>query len=267
MIGDMVGIVPLNVPFVYQTEKVVEKMWYEGEIAPDELYDSDDYLICTLGCYIRVTGPTCRAIANWWKLPQINWTPRTIVDVWAGIGLGTAHLAMEFPESTVVYHNTQGKQWLVAEAMFEELDLVNVVMVDDPEVSIKADTVVAFEVMEHFPNPISEISKFLGPLTRMYVDCSSFAYDSAGHMKQFQAPDGSWIDHKLFRRTFNTWLRDNGWEDACKHFKVPNFWQCRPQPWIRTGVVRNELDIPGGTAVQRRSIARGTHRHIKKENS
>lgn len=212
--AELTGFTP---PDLGALERQMQARWYDDEhYGNSDIYGSDEYLWCAIACFRRVTWLSVRSFSQW--VDVTGQRPSSIVDVWAGCGLATAMIASLFP-ADVTYHNAAGKQALVAERLFRALKL-DIQIVNEP---VSAQTVVAFEAMEHFWDPCVEIDKFISDDTRVYADCSSFAYQAAGHFDAYLCGSETYR-RKKFRRHFNAHLvARHGF-----HRSGVKFWQGRP---------------------------------------
>jgi hypothetical protein len=207
----------------------LEKRWYDSQCTDFGIYADPEYPIMMLDCY---RGWTRTAAVNAIKFCQdTNFTPSSILDVYAGSGQSTVLFALAFPQSTVWFHNVEPTQVEFMERLADQYAVTNIKVTKDP---VPSELVFAAEAMEHVKDPLAFLTPVLTPIVKTYIDVSSFTIDSPGHFPVYQ-DGGRAIPREEMKGHFFNRLRGLGYYGAHlkAHFKYPRFFNGHPNVLIR----------------------------------
>lgn len=215
---------------------VMHKRWYEegGLEARDfSFYSEPEYVAMAIDCYL---GWTKGNVTNSIKFMTdfTTFTPQTIFDFGAGIGLSTLQLAQAFPSATVIYNNVDGAQ----KDMFNELIWwLNVPNVAFSNSLVPTEMVCAYEVFEHFERPDIEAELLLNnAITQFYFDATSFSIDSPGHFPTYLIGNQP-FGQKQAKRHFNALIRSFGYKPT-QMLGAKKFFNSRPTVYVRDSAVQ-----------------------------
>lgn len=192
---------------------------WRGRMKFDEskLYGDDRYAWSCLNCYAGWTRTSARFASNWFAQRR----PRSVFDLFGGIGLAAIRFALDHPKVDVACHITVDLHREVA----RELIKFSGAKVKLTKTIHTAEAVTAFEAFEHVREPLPLLRKVTKG-ARLYVDASSFTVRAAGHFDDYIVHKAR-VKNKATMRQFNSELRRLGFA------KVAAGWNSRPACWER----------------------------------
>jgi len=167
---------------------------------------------------------------------NIQHTPKSIVDIFAGTGQTTVILAKAFPKAKVFYHNTDQAQTDIMLELKQRFSAKNSEMTKEP---VTAECVFAMEAMEHVVAPLAFAKPILSPKKcKFYIDGSSFTIDSIGHFPIYLNGNEQIKNHE-YKRFFFKALKELGFYQSfdSKRFVHKRFYNGRPNVLVRAGAV------------------------------
>ena len=170
-------------------------------------YATPEYAWLTLLCWQTWSGST---LGNLEKFAlRTGFSPASVLDFGAGIGLTTLQLASMFPDAKITYANIPCVQASVAAVLFADFGVCNISSVAPDDLkSMHHDAVVAVEVMEHIRDPGAALRSIVDSTTCAYVDASTFSVDMAGHYETYSF-GGTNVPRRKARRRFNKVIRED----------------------------------------------------------
>ncbi len=230
--SELTGARKFTWPEIVSLDQSFTDSWYgQYHDAKDfSIYSTPVYLFALAYCYKVWTKANVSQTIKFFK-QYAKHDPSSILDVFAGSGLSSVHLAAEFPGTYVLYHNTTPLQTEMARRLAQFLSIKNIVFIDE---FTPAEAVCGFEVFEHFQEPCAMAKTVLDDRSiRYYVDVSSFNVHSTGHFDTYFDSGVPYSKGKI-RKPFNATLRSLEFDKAEKLGIMPKaFWNNTPSIWVR----------------------------------
>ncbi len=209
------------------SEKLID-IWYEKLHNEPlsrayQVYDEMTYFLDLWDSYRWYSRLCCNKIAKSEKIKNV----KSFVDVGCGIGYSTTALKQ-------IYHDAIGygtnlketKQWNFCQKIAHKNDWNLIESIN--EINHDIDLVFASEYFEHIIRPMEHIKHIIDKLKPKYmVIANSFNTKSIGHFETYKHENDD-IDQKKISKTFNKFIRDNGYTDI-----KTGFWNNRPKVWVR----------------------------------
>lgn len=217
-----------------QIDAMLNTIWYSNH-TPDttmhplniaykfDIYDHPQYVNNLDVCfkyYTRLNVITALRFFN-----DLNITPSTILDLYAGDGRSSALLATAFPTSKIYYHQTAIAQINSAKNLFALLNLRNIEHVDN---IVPSNTVFAFECFEHFLQPHSLFDKLSD--MQYLIENSSFGVKAPGHFYRYVGYDDNIYTDKAIKNNFYKYMRLKNMHAVHRknNFMYPRFFNGTP---------------------------------------
>jgi len=210
------------------------------------VYDDPRYVFETVSCGLNVTGMlTGSKLRNaspilhtlmWWD--HLDYTPETLIDVGAGIGLSSIWFAYFMPTTQVYASESNEASVRLIERVRDDLNLSNLHIGDSLETY---DCGVFFEVVEHIQSDYDKTTGAPFPWLDTYLERikTNFVYStywskneiSVGHFDRYDFGNGP-LDAPLgWGRKFHKEIVKRGWDHDRRHDfygSLPNvFWKQR----------------------------------------
>ena len=209
-------------------EKAITNQWYLDY--NESFYGDREYPWLALTFWVDWSFENARRAIKF--MDSIDYVPKKIIDLGAGIGLSTAQMALKYPSAEVVYQNIPSLQERVAKRIFDRHGLSNITYSNNFEND--ADVVLGFEVFEHLHEPVDAARVSLKN-TNLYFDSSSFGFPSPGHWPTYLVDGDKEVDGKRMKRFFYKQLRLMGFDYAHDlDLMAKPFWNSRPAVFVRT---------------------------------
>lgn len=212
------------------------KRWYET--ADPSFYNTAQYVTVQLECFndwtMERTLQMIQFLASF-ELPRTEAHQFQIVDFGAGAGLSTMMLAEAFPASRVYYVDSYRYGASILMSLAVELGIPNIRFCTNlDDVDIIPDVVCAFDVFEHFEEPLPVLEQLLqNGLVPVYIDSSSFKYKAPGHFDNYWfGEEVGYVDANYAKPLFHDKICEYGYlpTDEIGLMEFPNL---RPRIFIR----------------------------------
>ena len=243
LLAAQLGVPKITKEMIEATDKRLSEMWYskvDSEKSPLDqdidygCYSDSEYPFITHVCFKGWSrGNTVNAV-KFFK--NIGYNPSSFLDVFGGNGGTSVILAASFPESKILFHNSNDAQIDLMKRLAKKFGVKNIQVTKELK---PAECVLAFEALEHVSTPIEFIMPILTHKTaKFYVDASSFSIDSPGHFPKFVHGDKV-IPREQMKRYLARQLNLNGYYQSfnSKHFVHKRFFNGRPLVFVREGAV------------------------------
>lgn len=199
---------------------------WEKSAQDDEDYEGSEWFYGSLASFvfsIKCLYGTYKFLKE--KYP--DYSPKTIVDWGAGLGMHSVVSALLWPDARVVYYNLPGLQTKYAKTLKEDYDVGNMYIKSKREgLPPRADLILCYEFLEHMKDPV-EATRDVLSLDPKFVSVSfSFTSPCHGHYTYFEA-DGEQIHRSEVTRYVNDVFRE-------RYTAVGHGWNSRPTLWKRT---------------------------------
>lgn len=181
--------------------KQLNVIWQSDNINTNlSFYDSYVYCYETINCFKVYTKDNINKVRDVLKKANV----KSILDFGAGIGLSSLYLKEKFPNSSVYYYNIGTLQ----QNILKNLDSLN--NITPITTLLSTDVFCAFDVFEHFQNPINEIKNILDVFQYKYLVFNNvFNYsDAIGHYKIYSHSNIEFNGEEI-NNFFNKYLEDH----------------------------------------------------------
>lgn len=227
--------------------------WISSQQTPDDesrLYSSVQYALDICKCYTHWTRPslnaTIRGLLEIRKFDPTFGDGWTFVDYFAGVGLGSIHLAQQLTKAginaTVVYHNSPDntKQVALAKRFYSEFGApANMKMHIDNSLP-SGDVYMFFEVFEHMRQPWEFTEALIkSDLPKVLIHVSRFNLPNvSGHFKNYTI-DGSVYSGPDATREFERRFKNHGYVRTV----IPSEFNGIPRFQLHESVVPRNADV------------------------
>jgi hypothetical protein len=208
------------------------------------IYDNPYYVFESVSCGLNVTGmieadklrntsPVFHTLM-WWD--HLDYKPKTILDVGAGVGLSAIWFAYHMPETEVYVAEVNELSIRLLERVRKDLGLKNLHFGD---VLDEYDAATFYEVVEHIQSrsdiktgaPFPWLDKYLTRIKENFVYSTYWTkYDtSVGHFNLYDFGQGLLNNPKTWGRNFHKEIVKRNWSHDRRHDfygSLPNiFWK------------------------------------------
>lgn len=223
--------------FVRPMSDTLKDRWNSSGQTDFEIYKDPMYVAEGFISFYEVSHECHKVIGKWAQdgmaglgdFEPFDPKTKTFFDLYNGIGLGTLHLvAMGFD---VTIHNDNPEQVSTMQKLFDHYELPMPRVIGEEWRLETFDCVSAFEVLEHFKNPV-QITKDLAKCVKpggLFFESTGFAVGTyPGHFLEYEMDDGSIVDGRKASKAVNRTLNECGLE------KIYTGFSCKPRVWKRT---------------------------------
>lgn len=181
-----------------ERRRELRKRWNNSKQDVDamkDVYTDPDYKLDMIDCFAKYSGPKVEEFATMLDPSQRY----TVFDHEAGLGGCSALLAMLLPNAVIFCHmprHTTHQARDCAQDLCTYFGVQRRVSVVDCVLS-RVDVVVTLEALEHFVNPVTELTDLLTMQPDLVLDGSSYEYTSGtGHFKHNEQI--RWTTHQTY---------------------------------------------------------------------
>ena len=193
-------------------------------------YSNSEYLLGAAACYVDYSKSYFKVFDRVYsQLPKIS----SALELGAGCGLTTAHLAQILPQAKIIYNNLPSVQYDFAKWLFKQRGIAGRVSQTADMFSVKkhVDLVVATDFFEHVKTPTEWIEKIIDNTSpKVMLVANAFNLPHPDHLEYFY-DRGTKTHFSKVSRSWNKAVRDKGYE---LHPVVKTFWNRRPAIWVKT---------------------------------
>lgn len=211
---------------IRQFSDELKDRWNSSGQTDYTIYTDPLYLYEAFISYFEVSRECHKVIAKWVQDFDMDPKKLSFFDLYNGVGLGTLHLVALGFKTTI--HNDNPEQSSAMFKLFDHYNLKPPRLIDESWRNEKFDFVSAFEVIEHFKDPI-QITKDLAACVKpggLLVESTGFQVNTyPGHFKEYEV-EGEKIDSKTASRFVAKTLKAAGLKKIYVGFnKKPRIWQ------------------------------------------
>ena len=233
---DTIGIIFPELAGLPTNKAVLHKIMPYSQILPDRwffygttaigIYTDPLYLYEGFVSFYQVSILCAGKLRKWINCNNVNVKGKTYFDLYNGIGLGTLHLVQMGFDVTI--HNDNPDQVEAMLKLFHHYKMKPPKIIGEEWRSKRFDYVSAFEVVEHYKQPI-QITKDLLACVKpggFYVESTGFQVPTyPGHFHTYEV-DGQVLDGRAASRQVAKTIRDAGFKKIFIGFnKKPRIWR------------------------------------------
>jgi len=199
--------------------------WENSNQEPDD-YEGPEWFYGALASFV-FSIKCLYGTYKFLKQTYPDFSPKTIVDWGAGLGMHSIICATLWPESKVYYYNLPGLQTkFVKNVLKPGYGVDNVIIKTKREkLPSKADLILSFEVLEHMKEPTVAAEDLLKLDPEFIAVSFSFTAPCRGHFTYFDVGD-----YQIPREEVTRYVND---VFRTKYKAVGHGWNARPVVWKR----------------------------------